>query len=231
MKFALDHSGDRVYAYDASKQEEYFCPICRQKVMLRKGKVNVEHFYHKSKCDDTWNYDMSEWHSEWQQQFPQKNQEVVVEFDGEKHRADVMACGYVIEFQHSLITAEEFDERNRFYLNYGKKVIWVFDFYNEFECGHINCYDEWVSNNDNGGKFKWNYPKRFLQSYVPQKNENIIVFFQFFDSKHSSREETYMERITWAIEEDGCSNFKRFCTSYYPGNCSELIAWIKEHKL
>jgi len=231
MKFALNHNNDRIHASDANKQNEYFCPLCHKKVMLRKGQINVDHFAHQSKCDDPWNYDLSTWHYEWQQQFPKKNQEVVIEFNGVKHRADVMACGYAIEFQHSPITADEFNERNRFYLSYGKKVIWIFDLSDEFESGHIDCYEEWSSNNDNGGKFRWSYPKRFLQSYLPQVNKDVFVFFQFFDSKHSDSEETYMERVTWAIKENGYSNFKRFCTSYYPGNSSELLAWIKEQKL
>ena len=51
-----------------------------------------------------------------------------------------MACGYVIEFQHSPITAEEFNVRNQFYLTYGKKVIWIFDLSEEFEDGRIDCY-------------------------------------------------------------------------------------------
>ena len=231
MEFALNHSKDRIHATDANKQDEYVCPICNNKVMLRKGKVNVDHFAHQSKCDDTWNYDMSVWHSEWQQQFPKRNQEVVVEFNGKRHRADVMACGYVIEFQHSPITAEEFNERNQFYLSCGKKVIWIFDLSDEFEKGHIYCYEEWFGSNDNGGKFKWSYPKRFLQNFLPQNNKKVFVFFQFLVSKHKERDEIYMERVTWAIDENGCSNFRRFCTSYYPGCFFELLEWVKERKL
>lgn len=231
MEFALNRNNYRIHAFNANKQDEYFCPLCHRKVILRRGRINVEHFAHLSRCEDTWNYDMSEWHSQWQQQFPKKNQEVIIEFNGEKHRADVMACGYVIEFQHSPITAEEFNERNQFYLSYGKKVVWIFDLSDEFNSGRIECYEEWSSNNDNGGKFKWNYPKRFLQNYLPQDNNDIIVFFQFYNSVHSDRDEAYMERVTWAIKEDGISNFKRFCTSYYPGNFLELLEWIKGHKL
>lgn len=231
MEFALNHNNERVHATDANKQDEYFCPLCREKVVLRSGDYNADHFAHRSSCKDTWNYDMSEWHFEWQQQFPKGNQEVVVELDGVKHRADVMACGYVIEFQHSPITADEFNERNQFYLNYGKKVIWVFDLMDEIESCRIDCYDEWRGTNDNGGKYKWSYPKRFLQNYLPQADKDIVVFFQFSESKHSDKEESYMERVTWAIEEGGNSNFKRFCTSYYPGNFCELLEWVKEHKL
>lgn len=231
MEFALNCENKKVHASNADKTQEYFCPICHGKVIPRQGEINIEHFAHIAKCDDRWNYDMSKWHSKWQAQFPKKNQEVVIEFNGEKHRADVMACGYVIEFQHSAITAKEFNERNEFYLRYGKKVIWIFDFEDEFDCENIECYDEWSQNNDDGGKYSWKYSKRFLKDYLPQKNKDIIVFFQFAESNHSQNEATYIERVIWAIEEDGYSNFKRFITSYYPGTFIELIEWIKAKKL
>ena len=231
MEFAIDFAGRRIHASCADKQREYFCPVCRHKVIPRQGKVNIDHYAHTSPCDDTWSYDMSEWHKDWQSQFPYGNREIVVTVSEEKHRADVMAYGYVIEFQHSPITAEEFNERNNFYLHSGKKVIWIFDFRKEFSSHRIKCYDEWKNSNDNGGKFNWKYPKRFLQDYIPQNRKDIIVFFQFEDAKHGDSEVFYIERITWAIIEDGQSNFKRFCTSYYPGNVTELLDYMKNKKL
>jgi hypothetical protein len=121
-----------------------------------------------------------------------KTQNRIIEYNGEKHRADVMACGHVIEFQHSPITAEEFNKRNRFYLSYGKKVIWIFDFRNEFENGLMECYDEWHRNKDNGGKFMWKYAKRFLQNYLPQRDKNIIVFFQIAEADYTNKKEAYL---------------------------------------
>lgn len=232
MEIAINRDNERIHASIADKEQEYFCPICGGKVIPRQGQVKMDHFAHQSKCDDAWHYEMTAWHSDWQNQFPRKNQEVVVEIDGEKHRADVMACGYVIEFQHSPITAEEFEERNRFYLHYGKKVIWIFDLSAAFSNKKIIYVDEWSRNHEHGGKFKWSYSKKFLQSYLPQNNKKIIVFFQFFDSDHSNQEASYMERVTWAINENGYSNFSHFYTSYSnPVNAKELLKWIKEHKL
>lgn len=232
MEFALDLKGLRVSAHNADKEADYICPICRRKVFPRQGKTNVDHFAHEVRCNDSWTYEeMSEWHREWQSQFPCNNREVVVELNGERHRTDVMAYGYAVEFQHSTITAEEFDRRNDFYLRYGKKVIWIFDAVDEYSSDKMQCYDGWSSKGDNGGKYSWRYPKRFLKGFIPQKDKNIIVFFQIADSQHEDREASYIERITWAIEEEGESKFTRFCTSYYPGNKSELLAWMKDGKL
>ena len=230
MEFAINSRGDRIHASNANKIEEYKCPVCCQKVILRKCSEKIDHFAHSS-CSDRWHYDMSEWHLQWQAQFPAGNREIVVEHEGEKHRADVMACGYVIEFQHSPISAEEFDERNNFYRNYGKKVIWIFDLISECIEGRISCYDEWHRGKDNGGKFIWQHPVKFLQSFIPQNDREIIVFFQFSEANYSDPESSCLERVIWAIEEDGVSNFKRFCTSYYPGNAIELLEWIKQQKL
>ena len=230
MEFAINSQGNRIRASNANKIEEYRCPVCCQKVILRKCNEKIDHFAHPS-CSDRWHYDMSEWHLQWQAQFPAGNREIVVEHEGEKHRADVMACGYVIEFQHSPISAEEFDERNHFYLSYGKKVVWVFDFISEFDEDKIKCYEEWIRGNDSGGKYRWTYPKRFLQNFIPQNEKDIIVFFQVSEEDHNTKDISYIERVIWAIEEDGISNFKRFFTSYNPGNAIELLEWIKQQKL
>lgn len=231
MEYAYTEKRERVHASNADKAKEYTCPICDGKVIPKQGNCNIHHFAHVSKCTDPWYYDMSKWHSDWQAQFPQKNREVVIEYNNEKHRADVMACGYIVEFQHSSITSEEFDERNEFYLKYGKKVIWIFDFVDEYKYDKMECYDEWCGKNDNGGKYRWRYPKRFLKNYIPQRDKNIIVFFQIAEEEHNNNEECYIEKVIWAIEEYGESNFRRFSTSYCPSNAIELIEYIKKGML
>ena len=100
--------------------------MCNGELRVKEGSVNIKHFSHisRSDCDD-FTIDMSEWHRRWQEQFPIGNREVVIEYNGEKHRADVLAYGHVIEFQHSSIPLDEFHRRNDFYTAAGKKVIWI----------------------------------------------------------------------------------------------------------
>ncbi len=138
MLIGLDENDNRISAKDALRKGEYKCPICNERVELRKGEVRIPHFAHwkKSTCLDTWSHDMSEWHYMWQDKFPTNCQEVVVENEGKKHRADVLISDHnlVIEFQHSRLSAEEFQERNSFYNNCGYHVVWLFDmseFFNE----------------------------------------------------------------------------------------------------
>jgi competence CoiA-like predicted nuclease len=63
------------------------------------------------------NYDMTEWHKNWQKAFPIECNEVYLENNGEVHRADVLIekRKVVIEFQHSPMSGEEFEKRNAFY--------------------------------------------------------------------------------------------------------------------
>lgn len=127
MEYALTADHHRVHAFDAEKGQEYYCPVCGNQVIPRQGEVNSWHFAHVTSCMDDWKYDMSEWHRGWQSRFPENVREIVVEHRGECHRADILMGGYVIEFQHSPISAGEFELRNKFYTRAGYKVIWVFD--------------------------------------------------------------------------------------------------------
>lgn len=129
MVIALDKNNKRVHIDDAKRDEKYYCHTCGEELCLKKGNIKMHHFSHRpdSNCDDRWHYDMSEWHLLWQSQFPIDNQEIVFEADGKRHRADVFVDNTVIEFQHSKISYEEFQERNNFYNSLGYKVIWIFD--------------------------------------------------------------------------------------------------------
>ena len=63
MLYALNRAGFRIDACEADRDNQYFCPICGNHVILKKGSVNVDHFAHEANvCEDNWNYDMSEWH-------------------------------------------------------------------------------------------------------------------------------------------------------------------------
>lgn len=133
MFFATTEEGQRVSALNANKASAYYCPLCHGIVVVKQGSKKVWHFAHKNKVDcdaDFKTPDMSEWHLVRQSLFHERCQEVTVEDKktGERHRADVLIYNkYVIEFQHSPISSEEFDRRNEFYNRCGYKVIWVFD--------------------------------------------------------------------------------------------------------
>ena len=157
MLTAVDISGNKHFIDDVNKDEQYYCPICQQRLMQRrKGEKRRPHFAHYGlrdiqyvPCTDKWKYDKTEWHYNWQLQFPLDNYEYVVDINGKKHIADVLINNTVIEFQHSGITLDEFTERNEFYNAAGYEVIWVFDLQKEFKDGHIHKEIR------NGDEYRW----------------------------------------------------------------------------
>jgi hypothetical protein len=69
---------------------------------------------------------MTQWHIDWQLQFPIDVQELIFTdaSTGERHRADVHMDGITIEFQHSPIKQKEVLARENFYGSFGS-LIWV----------------------------------------------------------------------------------------------------------
>ncbi len=174
MRFALDKDGKRVFIEQTHVKQDYFCPECGERLVLKKGEIRIHHFAHPShsQCTDSWHYDMSDWHMRWQARFPLETQEIVKIKDGQKHRADVLIENkkVVYEFQHSPMTAEEFDDRNSFYNSLGYKVIWIFDLSEQYESGAIENYK-----ND---LYKWTRPKKTFNNFIPKENPNVELYFQ-----------------------------------------------------
>lgn len=244
MLYAKTKSGERIASYSADKGEKYFCPACDGTVILKEGKINIDHFAHESLKDcDIFTSDMSEWHLNWQEKFPNENREVIIKHTFKSsdsfikeygldinreyiHRADVCIDNYVVEFQHSTIFKEEFMKKNYFYAQAGYKVVWIFDFIDEYLNNKMECYDEWSKGNDNGGKFKWSNPPRFMSSISPQRNKTIKLIFQ---TAAEDPDIVYLGLVTWTIENELTSDYKRFFTSYRISNFEELYeALIKK---
>lgn len=212
MFVAINEQNQRVPAGKAERETEYFCPVCKGKVRLRIGKINAAHFSHISaECQDHWHYDMSEWHYSMQNRFPEEQREVVVKHGSEIHRADILHGNYIIEFQHSPISKDEINERNRFYTAAGFHIAWVFDVQEQFN-DHQICS---VPRNNNALMYEWSNPKRFLQAF-PRPNEaakNMIVFLYWIedDGKES------FGRVTWSTPSlnDDVPDFKKFIVSEY----------------
>ena len=93
------------------------------------GKKNISHFRHKNSNDVGGNY-MTEWHIEWQGNFPVT--EIEFKKKGDKQiksrRTDVLLSEtHVLEFQHSFMTKDEVNERTNDYHIHNKIIIWVID--------------------------------------------------------------------------------------------------------
>ena len=79
MFIAFNETDERIEIDNADPQKQYFCPVCGEPLIIRaKDSLAVRtHFAHKrgTQCLDDWNrYEnyMSEWHYNWQHQFPKE---------------------------------------------------------------------------------------------------------------------------------------------------------------
>ncbi len=173
MFIALDEEGKRTPIASAFKGEKYFCPICHKKLIIKAGKIVAHHFAHKStdNCLDSWHHDMSFWHYDWQNKFPKESQEIVMRDGDEIHRADVFLSetNTIIEFQHSFINKDEFQERNEFYLKKGYQLVWLFDVREDVSQGRLTN----IKNSPE--KFKYLFAPATFKDFTLK--DNISIFF------------------------------------------------------
>lgn len=193
MYTAVDERKERVYIGNAVRGNEYFCPICHGHLSVKMGKVREHHFAHMPgmECSDSWagKYDMSDWHREWQERFPEENREVVIEYNGVKHRADVLVGNTVIEFQHSKMSNEEFWERNKFYTDAGYELVWLFDLIEEFRVGRVK------ESGNTGYQYRWYYSWHTFDGFSPKENKKVKVCFQFGESVSDG--DYVIESLVW----------------------------------
>jgi len=231
---ALDEKNNYVDIWEASPDKQFYCPFCKQPLLQRRGDIREHCFAHypeKSeriygyrKCTETWHYDKTQWHIDWQRKFPKECYEVIVEYNGKRHIADVLINNTVIEFQHSPISAEEFRDRNEFYSKCGYEVIWLFDLSEEYDSEAI-CF----TLSKYGEQYNWERVKSPFKDIVV-KNEKATIYVQFSNNSN----EFCIERITYSG-----NNFRYFTTNkkvYTPQsfalealtNTNKLVAIKKE---
>lgn len=125
MRFATNIDLERI---EVTKSGQVgICPICKSKVIGKKGRIKIAHWSHIKKPDcDKWHEPITEWHLNWQNQFPLDCREnTITDFDTNIcHRADILLKnGLVIEVQNSPISISEIEDREKFY---GKNnMIWI----------------------------------------------------------------------------------------------------------
>lgn len=174
MIYAYDADMKRVKADYASKCKNYYCPGCNSALILKQGQINIPHFAHKSTkfCDAFTENKMTEWHIRHQQQFDEKCREVLLQYANKRHIADIKIGNVIVEFQHSPISSEIFDERNDFYRHFGS-VVWVFDL-------HDADRRIYIREDDGELFFEWSHPSRMLGNYRygDMIQSNIYVVFE-----------------------------------------------------
>jgi competence CoiA-like predicted nuclease len=123
MIYAKDEKGNKI---KASRKAIATCFHCGEKLIPKCGEVNTWHWSHSKKTEcESIGKDMSQWHIDWQEMFPEENREVKVMYKDSYRIADVkLNSGLVIEFQHSPILNEVIWEREKAHEN----MIWILDY-------------------------------------------------------------------------------------------------------
>ena len=218
--------------------------------------MKAHHFAHiAGVCDSWYTENKGPWHVMMQDCFDKENQEVVVKsrYDrDEYHIADILLEGNykdtIIEFQHSPMSNEIFDIRNKFYRSNGlnkkyrgngkyvydkNRVIWVFD-YRDRDL-FINVSKDlkqksglyWWSNKnkvgfDNYAKITWNRPAQTFGWYDIEKDEDITIFL-CVNYREYYRETNFSEFYTEDAEHKMFSRTKNvFCD-----NGSDELYFVK----
>lgn len=102
------------------------CNVCNNNLIGKKGEIKVHHYSHESKDGCVYDRDndgKSGWHILWQNLAKDEYLEKVVKKDGKLHIADIMYDDKVIEVQHSTISEEKIEDREKFYGD----MIWILD--------------------------------------------------------------------------------------------------------
>ena len=92
-QLALGDVKFRILGFKISTGEShYYCPACKSRMIIKRGKIIAPHFAHKTKgqCDPWYTGKMSQWHRKLQNKFPPDMQEVILWNDDntEYHVAD-----------------------------------------------------------------------------------------------------------------------------------------------
>lgn len=175
---------------NTERKEDYFCPLCREKLIFRRGKKIQSHFSHTktSKCQ------ISTYKRESKEHLITKKMlydhfrkigdvqlEYIIKMSGSLQIADVYLANLniALEYQRSIITYSELEKRNLGYKRAGIKVVWLIDikkFVKEYKRNNNIVYIQYAPFVDNF----LNYHKGciFFHGFDIEKNE--LVFYQLW---------------------------------------------------
>lgn len=158
--YATSTFGSRV---DASPGVEATCPSCDARVVPKCGEVMTWHFAHVRLEDcDTWSEGESAWHVGWKERWPADCRERVLGANRE-HRADVYSGGYVVELQHSSISASEIVERETFYEKHAAMgMVWLFDAIEPYRSGRLEVVPEGPEGAPVHHNFRWGAARKTI---------------------------------------------------------------------
>lgn len=167
-----------IEATNAKKGLYYFCPSCKQRVILKSGEIKLKHFAHLSNSEcKTFSENESKDHLLQKiniANFLKMNHEVKLEAVIPKinQRADVFVDKNIaIEFQLSPISIPRLKDRNNGYKRKNIRVIWILG-KTYFSKLNINTINKFLD--ENNQVYLWDYQK-----------DSVSILFNFSENKFS----------------------------------------------
>jgi hypothetical protein len=123
--------GALVVARNADRDDTYRCPECKLPVILKRGRVHIAHFAHQPGSLCAYGEGESESHRQMKMSLFEMFASVELEVSVVAgRRADAVVSSeegtrFVVEFQASSISVEEWEERTRDYASGAVPVLWV----------------------------------------------------------------------------------------------------------
>ena len=202
-------NGRRIESAVADKGPTYYCPKCRDIVILKKGRIVTHHFAHKPPVHCSWAKGETRGHLKakqlFKEEFVRRGLRVEVEHEipslPEDRRADVVIWSpkgkkFALELQHTPIDYDSLENRTRSYIHADVRVIWV-----PFMRPKYWKEAKILRPNVDGDLLIERFPARPLEKWVHGFN---FGKFWMFDSDRNAlwraklnKHEIYVEESTW----------------------------------
>lgn len=216
----------KIEAFIAQRGPEYRCPSCSGVVVLKKGRMVIDHFAHKPPTDCAWAKGETRAHLEAksfvfealiERGLRAEIEKVVDTLHGDR-RADVMVwspngCRVAFELQHTPIELNEIEARSFSYARAGIAQIWI-PFLRE------TVWSDGEANE--GGWFVERYSPRPFERWVHGLNgKNGMWMYDPAEKKFwladMKAHQMYIEETSWYTEggeEDSAGGYSRWSKRY-----------------
>lgn len=193
MFSAVQKNGETCFLYprhsrkwleEKKKNEEFYCPECKEKVVLKLGKQRIEHFAHQkgSQCTESYERE-SDYHMKGKLQLYQWLEEQkltpVLEpyYPSIRQRPDVAFIQkhqkYALEFQCSVIPSELIEKRTRQYQRIQSSALWILGGKNIKRKGErkvaLTNFDYFFATKNPAGSW-------FIPAYCPASQIFILIY-------------------------------------------------------
>lgn len=228
MLIAVDNIGKFVNLAEKDKQQidtlknkKWFCPGCKEEVIIKNGSILCAHFAHKNKCScDIFSENESKEHLLGKKLIADNCRKFRIPYEVEaflpelNQRPDILINKEIaIEFQCSSLSIERFMERTKNYQKHGYQVIWLLGMKLHLTSKISNLQKNFIYLSKNIGFYVWE---------LDVVEKKVMTNFFLSDSPSGFLN----QRKGWQLSDE---NFLTILK--YPQTAQEMLAYEIDSKL